>query len=222
MLPSMSGLPAAVAGERMASTRPRRPYGIAARRSPRPEPGSVRVRLMLSLGLAWALALLSLPGWSAEGLTRDLKVVYLYNFTRYVDWPDDSIGDAFVISVVGDADMAEALRALERSDKRAEGRPIRVRELPATGDINDAQILFVGAAARSELPRILARTRGKPILLVGDSPGLAAQGVAINFFLRPDILGAGEQLRFQIHPAALNGRALKVMADLYDVAEIVR
>lgn len=182
----------------------------------------MRVRRRLTLGLALALALLVLPGWSAEDLTRNLKVVYLYNFTRYVDWPDDSVGDAFVIAVLGDPDLTEALRVLERSDKHAEGRPIRVRALDAATGLGDVQILFVGAGAVAELPRIRARTRGKPILLVGDSPGLANQGVAINFFLRPDILGAGKQLRFQIHPAALEGRGLKVMADLYDVAEIVR
>ena len=89
-------------------------------------------------------------------------------------------------------------------------------------DVGDAQILFVGAPALPELPRILAGTRGKPILLVGDSPGLAKQGVAINFFLKPDILGAGKQLRFQINPEAMEGRGLKVSADLYDVAQIVR
>jgi len=170
-----------------------------------------------------ALALLPCPRPFAEDLEQSLQVVYLYNFTRYVDWPDASVGDAFVIAVLRDPGLADALRALERPDKDAEGRPIRVRALTAVAaDVGDAQILFVGAPALPELRRILAGTRGKPILLVGDSPGLAKQGVAINFFLKPDILGAGKQLRFQINPAALEGRGLKVSADLHDVAEIVQ
>jgi hypothetical protein len=182
----------------------------------------VGARLILFLGLALALALLPCPGRSAEDLEQRLKVVYLYNFTRYIDWPDASVGDAFVIAVLRDPGLAEALRALERPDKEAEGRPIRVRALDAASGFGDAQILFVGAQALAELPRILEGTRGKPVLLVGDSPGLAKQGVAINFFLKPDILGAGKQLRFQINPEALEGRGLKVSADLYDVAQIVR
>jgi hypothetical protein len=183
----------------------------------------MRHLVTLGLRLALMLALLASPGWSADdGLEQRLKVVYLYNFTRYVDWPDAAVGDAFDIAVIGDPALAEALRALERPDKRAEGRPIRVRAVAAAAALGQPQVLFVGAAALSELPRILALTAGKPVLVVGDSPGLARRGVAINFFLKSDILGAGDQLRFEINPAALKGRGLRVMADLYDVAEIVR
>ncbi len=181
----------------------------------------LRLGLTLCLALALALALLPAASSSADDMAQRLKVVYLFNFTRYIDWPDASVGDDFAIAVAGDAHLAEALRALEHRDERAEGRPIRVRALDAGSRFDDAQILFVGAGAVSELPRIRAHTDGKPILLVGDSPGLAKRGIAINFFLQRDILGAGEQLRFEIHPAALDGRGLKVKADLYDVAEIV-
>ena len=182
----------------------------------------MRLPLSRVLGLAFALVLVTPPAWTSEDLGRDLKVVYLYNFTRYVDWPDDSLGDAFVIAVAGDSGLAAAMRVLERQEKRAEGRPIRVRETEAASGFEGAQILFVGAGAETDLQQIRARTNGKPILLVGDTPGLARRGVAINFFLQKDILGAGQQLRFEINPTALEGRGLKVMADLYDVAEIVR
>lgn len=112
--------------------------------------------------------------------------------------------------------------SLEAPDKRAEGRPIRILPISNVGDAAGAQILFVGKQAWPDLPRILARTRGKPILLVGDTTGMAERGVAIELFLKPDILGAGDQLRFRINPEAVDGRGLEVMADLYDVAEIVR
>jgi hypothetical protein len=183
----------------------------------------VRAGLIRALGLALALALvLPPPGIGDDALARRLMAVYLYNFTRYIDWPDSGLGEVFEIAVIGDDAFAETLRALERPDKQAEGRPIRVRVAAAADAIGDPQILFIGTEAIAELPRLRSRTAGRPVLLVGNSPGLARRGVAINFFLKPDILGAGEQLRFQIDPAALKRRGLKVMADLYDVAEIVR
>ena len=93
----------------------------------------------------------------------------------------------------------------------------------ASGDRTDgAQILLIGAAAAGELSRLRARTEDKPMLLVGDSPGFAKRGVAINFFLAPDILGDSRRLRFEINPKALADRQLRVSAQLYDVAEIVR
>jgi hypothetical protein len=185
-------------------------------------PPSLSLGLALALAVSLALALLPSPGWSADEPERGLKVVYLYNFTRFIDWPDAAIGNAFVIAVVGDPDLAEALKVLERRGKRAEGRPIRVRVADAASNLDDVQILFVGARAVTDLPRIRSDTEGKPILLVGDSAGLARRGVAINFFLKPDIVGDGQRLRFEINPSVLTGRGLDVMADLYDVAEIVQ
>ena len=124
--------------------------------------------------------------------------------------------------MIGDPVLARALRTLEQQDKQVQGHPIRIRSADSASQVDDAQILFVGAAAVSELARLRVRTEGKPVLLVGDSEGLAKRGVAINFFVKPDILGSGGRLRFEINPRALAGRRLNVSAQLYDVADIVR
>jgi hypothetical protein len=185
--------------------------------------GAVSALLVL-LAMVFAGA----PSSAAENARADddlitrLKVAYLYNFTRFVEWPQRSVGEYFVIAVIGDPDMAQALTALEREERQAQGRPIRVRALAGPEQSDDCQILFIGAAAADDLPQLRARVGDGPVLLVGDSPGLARGGVAINFFLQPDILGAGKRLRFEINPAALKRRGLEISAQLYDVAEIVR
>jgi hypothetical protein len=172
--------------------------------------------------LLLGLLLPSSAVWPAEDPVQALKVAYLYNFTRFIDWPAESVGEYFDITVVGDPALGRALRVLEQPDKRAQGRSIRVRAIDRAGEVGDSEILFVGAGALSQLPRLRAQTSDRPVLLVGDSPGLARQGVAINFFLKPDILGGGQRLRFEVDPNALSGRGLKVSAQLFDVAEIVR
>jgi hypothetical protein len=172
---------------------------------------------------AWlllALALAAVATVAAEDPVPELKTAYIFNFTRFVEWPEPSLGEDFVIAVVGDPAMASALRSLEAGGRTAHARRIRVR----TGHMAaaDAQILFIGAAAVPELGRLLRASEGRPVLLVGDSPGLARRGVAINFFLQRDVLGEGRRLRFEMNPAAVQGRGLEVSAQLYDVAEIVR
>jgi hypothetical protein len=181
-----------------------------------------RNRAAVWLLLALALLLPCRSGMAADDLEQGLKVAYLYNFTRFIEWPAASLGDSFDIVVIADPALARALRALERPDKQVQGRPIRVRAVTSGDRVDGAQILFIGAAAASELSRLRARTAGQPVLLVGDSPGFAKRGVAINFFLDPDILGDSRRLRFEINPKALAGRQLRVSAQLYDVAEIVR
>jgi hypothetical protein len=181
-----------------------------------------RHRAAVWLLLALALLLPWRSGLAADDLEQGLKVAYLYNFTRFIEWPAASLGENFEIAVIGDPVLARALRALEQQDKQVQGHPIRIRSADSASQVDDAQILFVGAAAVSELPRLRVRTEGKPVLLVGDSPGFAKRGVAINFFLAQDILGESRRLRFEINPKALADRQLRVSAQLYDVAEIVR
>lgn len=173
------------------------------------------------LAVSAACAPLELSAAGADVPLPQLKVAYIYNFTRYIEWPARPAGEPFVIAVMGDAVMASALRRLEAQAKQAAGGPIRVSTTSVPDAIRDCQILFVGAGAGTQLGQVLAAARGKPILLVGDTPGFAQRGVAINFFLKRDVLGKGQRLRFEINPAALRGRGLKVSAELYDVAEVL-
>ncbi|MBK5964398.1 hypothetical protein CCR95_09955 [Thiocystis minor] len=172
--------------------------------------------------------LMALSALSAFGGTavEPLKVAYLYHFTHFIGWPDLPPGAPFVIAVIGDPVLAEALRALERDERRVENRPIRIRtietrETESGLQCDDCQLLFVGAAAQDRIDRILDAVAGRAVLLVGDSPGLARRGVAINSFLKADILGEGERLRFEMNPAALAGRGLKVSSQLYEVARVL-
>jgi hypothetical protein len=159
----------------------------------------------------------------AEGkeLLPALKVAYVYNFTRFIEWPGAAPDRPFVIGVIGDPAMQEHLRALEREKKRVGGRQVVIRGFARPDDLEPVDILFVGSAAADSLDAIRRRTAGKPTLLVGDTPGFAGRGVAIELFRKPDIFGKSERLRFRIAPAALKDRGLTVSAQLYDVAEVV-
>lgn len=164
----------------------------------------------------------AVPGADGEELLPALKVAYVYNFTRFIQWPARAPEGPFVICVIGEPAMETHLRALEREKKRVDGRPIAIRWLERPDGLEACQILFVGAAAGGSLDAIVRGTAGKPILLVGDTPGFAGRGVAIELYRKPDIFGTSERLRFRIDPAALKDRGLTVSAQLYDVAEVVR
>jgi hypothetical protein len=180
-------------------------------------------RIVVALLLLCTL-LLSPAASAADGedLLPALKVAYIYNFTRFVEWPGAAADRPFVICVIGEPAMETHLRALEREKKRVDGRPIAIRWLERPDGLEACQILFVGAAAGGSLDAIVRSTAGRPILLVGDTPGYAGRGVAIELFRKPDIFGKSERLRFRIDPAALTDRGLTVSAQLFDVAEVVR
>ena len=160
-------------------------------------------------------------GADGDELLPALKVAYVYNFTRFIEWPAAAPDRPFVIGVIGDPAMEGHLRLLEREGKRVGGRPVAIRGFARPEDLEPTDILFVGGAAEPWLDTIMRRTAGKPTLLVGDTPGFAGRGVAIELFRKRDVFGKSERLRFRIAPAALKDRGLTVSAQLYDVAEVV-
>lgn len=161
---------------------------------------------------------------SAEAANKllELKAAYIYRFTSFIDWPETAPRKHFTICVIGDPAMQTALGALERTGRRADGRPVAVRGFRDGDDPAACQILFVGATATKELASIARRSAGEPVLLVGDRSGLAGRGLAIELFSQSDILRKSERLRFRIDPRALEGRGLTVSAQLYEVAEVIR
>ena len=158
---------------------------------------------------------------AGDDLVGRLKVAYLYNFTRFVDWPALPADQPFVIGVIGDSEMARQLRLLEEEQRQVGGRPIEIQLYPSAAALGSSQMLFIGREAEPDLTAIVQRTKGRPTLLVGDTAGYAGRGVAIELFLKPDLFRGKQRLRFRIDPKALRGRGLKVSAQLMDVAEVL-
>jgi hypothetical protein len=179
----------------------------------------------------FALLVAFLPCWLSVAAAQDqrdgdllteLKVAYIYNFTRFVEWPAAPAEHPFVIGVIGDPLMERGLRVLEQEAKQVDDRPIEIRAYPTPEAIAPSEILFVGAGAREQLAAILRRTAGLPTLLVGDTPGDAERGLAIEIYRKPDIFRKTDRLRLRINSTVLKDRGLGVSAQLYDVAEVVR
>ncbi len=182
-------------------------------------------------GRLFALLVALLPCWLSvaaaqdqrdDNLLTELKVAYIYNITRFIEWPAAPAERPFVIGVIGDPVMARHLRLLEQEAKRVKDRPIEIRAYPTPEAIATSEILFVGTEAQDQLSAILRRTAGQPTLLVGDTPGDAERGLAIEIYRKPDIFRKTERLRLRINATALKDKGLAVSAQLYDVAEVVR
>lgn len=148
-----------------------------------------------------------------------VKVAYLYNFTRYVKWPETAFEDAkapFVIAVAGDDPFGHALDLLEK--RNAAGRPIVVRRFESIDAFESAQIIFISRnsspQARAEL---LARTAGTSVLVVGETTGFGVNGAGLNFFNDKD-----GTIGFEINVDAVKRRGLGIDAKLLSIARIVR
>jgi YfiR/HmsC-like len=130
-------------------------------------------------------------------LEYNVKAVSLYAFGRYVTWPEAAFPSAkspFVIGTIGGNPFGDALARIAQK-KTLNGRAIVVREIEKPEQCVECHILFVTQSVSQEVETALfQQAAGKPVLLVGESPGFAERGGVINFY------HSGSNVRFELNP----------------------
>lgn len=146
-----------------------------------------------------------------------LKAVFLYNFTRFVEWPPtafESYNDAFVIGIVGD-DPFGAMLERTIADEMIGRHPIRIRRYNELKDIGDCHILFVNSGDATETRKILAAMEGKKTLTVSDMPNFARMGGMIGFYTLQN------KIRMQINATEARKAGLSISSKLLSVAQVL-
>lgn len=174
-----------------------------------------RIALTTALALTFALAL---PCAAEQGEVSDeaMKASFLYNFTTFVEWPDDSFhaDDApFVVAMLG----GEAIRvAFDQiiADKPLH-RPVVVKQIDDTGTVPPCHVLFVapGAIRRFKATEASRETHG--VLTVGDAPGFAAAGGIV------ELVSERTKIGLKINLEAAKRAGLRIDSQMLALAEIV-
>lgn len=157
-----------------------------------------------------------IPGMESENddLSSAMKAVFIYNFTKYIEWPQVDSLEFFKIGIIGNSNIITPLFNIEK-EKRVGNIRIKIAPLSDPKEIKDCHILFIARSERHRLPEILTEISGKNILTVGDTPDFAAGGVAINFII------VEGKIKFEINSDALNRAGLKASSHILKLAILV-
>jgi hypothetical protein len=158
------------------------------------------------------LLLFSFTNVSAQ--KEKFQSLFIYNFSKYVKWPDGQSSDEFVIGVLGSSGMTKALRAMS-ADRKVNGTKIVIREFNSPSEVKDCHILYVSESASSKLNDVISNTGNNPILIVTDNPGMAKKGAVINFVERDG------KIKFELNQKFAEARGLKVSGSLVSLAILV-
>ncbi|HXA65220.1 MAG TPA: YfiR family protein [Bryobacteraceae bacterium] len=145
-----------------------------------------------------------------------VKAAFVFNFAKFIQWPTEAFrtpDEPLVICVVGQDQMADALRETVNGNT-IDGRPVIIRQIAIGQGPCDCQILFVGASAMKGFRSHPKESTG--VLTVGDTPGFAGDGGAINLKLE------GGRVRFEINVAAAQGQGLHISSKLLSLAAVVK
>lgn len=148
-----------------------------------------------------------------------VKAVFLYSFGRFVQWPPQTFAndsEPFVIAVAGEDSFGRAPDEIA-AKKTIQDRHIVIHRFAAPDDYRGpCQILFVSRSLGAEAQAaILKKTAGKPVFVVGETPGFCQQGGIANFYVAED------RIRFEINADAARHAQLRLDAQLLNLGKAV-
>jgi hypothetical protein len=170
--------------------------------------------------VALALALISpanVQGQRSKPTEYEVKATYLYNFTKFVDWPAKVVpakGD-FSICVLGQDPFGPVLDAII-ADETVAGKSVVAKRVPTPQDAMNCHVLFISSSENARLKQILTTLGDASVLTVSDFPEFTQRGGMVQFILE------GSRVRFEVNQAAAEHAGLTLSSELLKVAINVR
>jgi len=144
-----------------------------------------------------------------------IKAVFLYNFTKYIEWPEASKSGEFTIGILGENETL--YKELEKMSKvkKVANQTFSIKNYESISDLNVPHILYIPADSTEILSKAVERLKGKSTLIVTEKPGMAKKGSTINFVI------VGSRQKFELNKANAKKHNLKVASTLEKLAVLV-
>ncbi|MBN2137739.1 MAG: YfiR family protein [Sedimentisphaerales bacterium] len=160
-----------------------------------------------------------------------MKAAFLYNFAKFVDWPNDKTADAnkpISISIVGKDPFGKVFEPIEK--KPIKGRKIVIKRFKSFKEIKESgrevldrqidamrksHIMFLCSSESEAYDEIIKALNNHPILTVADRSGFIEVGGIVNFAT------IDKKVRFEINAAAAKKKQLKIRSQLLRLASKV-
>ena len=166
------------------------------------------IRLLAPMALC---LLCSFSNAAAPVNENELKVAYLFNFAKFVKWPNELVSNDFGVCALNPGDISSAFLALN-------GRLLGVQKMKVTFlksidnvDWSGCQILYLDGEGAAESKHINLQLREKPVLIVADAP-IHQSGAMISLF------NVKNKLRFEVNIRTIEENKLIVSSHLSKLA----
>jgi hypothetical protein len=173
-----------------------------------------------ALGVMAAMLSLTMSAQASAAAPTEyqVKAVFLFNFSQFVDWPPAAFASPrapITICVLGHDPFGAALDAIVEGEI-VNGRPLEVQRYRGVAEVGSCHILFIDRSEQSRLAEILASLAGRSILTVSDMDNFARRGGMIRF------MTVGNKIRLRVNIEVAQAGGLAISSKLLRPAEIVK
>lgn len=168
---------------------------------------------MKKIFLAVFTLVVSFATLAQERPIHEIHAAMLYNFIKYVQWPDESNSGEFIVGVLGDENVFNTLKLYDGKPKGA--KKLVIKKLGTAEEASDCQVVYLGKSKNKDFDAIKNSVTGKSILTVTDGNGLGAKGSCINFKI------VDGKLKFELNQNVVTGSNLKISSQLTSMAILI-
>jgi hypothetical protein len=172
----------------------------------------------LALLIAWMVVGVPLLHAQKSAPTEnEVKSAYLYNFGKFVDWPDKvkDAGEFFPICVLGDDTFGSTLETTIARES-INGKQVLVKRVAKPQEAVYCRILFISSSQKSRLKEILTELDITSVLTVSDMPEFTSRGGMIQFVVEAN------KVRFEVNLTNAERTGLTLSSQLLKVATSVK
>ena len=147
---------------------------------------------------------------SQTGIPR-AQAMFIYNFSRLIEWPANYKSGPFVIGVLGSSQTLTELKTYT-ANKTVGSQPITVKKFNSPAEIGACHILFIPFSKTKTLPQVIQTLGSKSTLIISEKNGAIEKGSAINFVI------IGDKLKFEIKPINATSKKINMSSKLNEMA----
>jgi hypothetical protein len=168
------------------------------------------------LGVAMLVCACAHAENAAQGPSEyQVKAAFLYNFVKFVDWPDTPAAQEgpIEICVLGKDPFGGALERVVEG-KTVNGRPLVILRVKEVAAARSCQVLFVSASEAGRVSEITQAVHAWSVLTVSEIDRFSERGGIITFLME------GQRVRFRINPKMAASAGLKISSKLLQLAVV--
>lgn len=117
---------------------------------------------------------------SVNGSQSMFKALFMFNFAKYIEWPNMEQQSEFVIGVLGNDEIIPELNKLAGA-RKINNKKIVVKSVKTPAEGNGVHIFYVPNTKSNQIQKVVANFKGSPTLIVTDKPSLCKVGSHINY-----------------------------------------
>lgn len=154
------------------------------------------------------------PAFASSAPNKEylVKAAYLYNFLKFIRWPDGT--EQVNLCIYGDNPFGSFLDKIAQKAE-SNGITFNIHSNIEKTRHGQCTILYIADSHATQVATILSSLDQKPILTVSDIPGFADKGGMIGFTMRE------QKVRIEVNLTATEKSTLMVNPELLEVADRV-